>query len=190
MNLQSFVFIGNASMEASLPLFNLDSQTFLLMIPNIISFVILAFILTQFLYKPIRDYMKKRIDHISIEMRETAEINAIADELKISYEQQIKDIAAERNTILDKARNEATAHSNQIIENAKAEVQILRNNARHNITIEIENVKEELQQTIIDVSIHMAEKVANKQFCRESHEELFKKLFAETMDEYGDSMLR
>ena len=127
--------------------------------------------------------MKKRMEHITFEINETAEVNAIADELKITYEQQVKDIAAERNAIFDKARNESTVHSNKIIEDIRAEILILQNNARHNIAIEIENAKEEIQQTIIDVSIHMAEKVVNKQICRESHEALFKKLLAETMEE-------
>ena len=186
MSLQDFVFIGNASTEASLPLFNLDSRAFILMIPNIISFVILAFVFSQFLYKPIRDYVKKRMRRITAEINETTEINAIVDEFKATYEQRVRDIDAERNAIFDETRKEATVRSNQILDDAKADVIALQINAKHNIATELESVKWELHQAIIDISIHMAEKVVNERIYREDHEELF----AEVMVKLENTVLR
>ena len=190
MNLQSFVFIGNASIEATLPLFNLDFQAFLMMIPNLISFIILAFIFTQFLYKPVKDHIKKRADYITDEINEAAKIMAIVDELKHFHEQQVKENVAERNIIFEKARKEVSTRSNQILDEAKEEAIALKNDARNNIAIELENANEGIQQAIIDVSIHMVEKVVNKRICRVEHEELLEKLFAEAMEELENPVFR
>ena len=183
MNLQSFAFIGNALTEATLPLFNLDFQAFLMMIPNLISFIILAFIFTQFLYKPVRDHINKRADYITDEINEAAEIKAIVDELKTFHERQVKENAAERNIVFEKARKEVTTHSKQILEEAKAEAIVLKNEARSNITIAHENAEEGIHQAAIDVSIHMIEKVMNKRICRVEHKELLEKLFTEAVEE-------
>jgi len=156
------------------------------MIPNIISFVILAFVFSQFLYKPIRDYVKKRMGRITAEINETTEINAIVDEFKATYGQRVRDIDAERNAIFDETRKEATVRSNQILDDAKADVIALQINAKHNIATELESVKWELHQAIIDISIHMAEKVVNERIYREDHEELF----AEVMVKLENTVLR
>lgn len=155
------------------PLFTLEPQTFLNMVPNILSFAILAFVFARFLYKPIKEILQKRADRIEADIKEAEGNKAAAEELKLMYEQKVKDIELERVAILDEARKEATARLNQIIGDAKDEAQITRDRASRDIATELERVKAEVHQAIIDISTDMAAKLVAANIDKRNHDDLF-----------------
>jgi len=156
------------------------------MLPNFLSFALLAFISMRYLYKPIREILHKRAERIESDIRDAAENRASAEELKQMYEQKIRDIELERSGILDDARKEATARVNQILGDAKDDAQATRDRARRDIVAEQERVKTQIHQAIIDISTDMAAKLVSATIDRERHD----KLFAEAMEELESTAFR
>ena len=163
----------------SLPMFSLDQNTFVMMVPYLISFAVLVFFFAKFLYKPVKEILNKRADRIEADIQDAMESKASAEELKIMYEQKLKDIEVERSAILDDARKEATTRLNQILGDAKTEAQIIRDRADRDIATEQERVKAEIHQAIIDISTDVASKLVSVTIDQKAHD----RLFAEAMDE-------
>ena len=167
-------------------IFTLDTQTFLLMIPNLVSFIILAFIFKRFLYKPVKGILQKRADHIEASLHSAAQDKEAAETLKLQYESKMRDIEAERAAILEDARREALARANQIFADAKDDAQITRERAKRDIATEQERVKAEIYQAIIDISTDMAAKLVSASVDQSTQD----KLFAEAMDELEATAFR
>lgn len=183
---QWLILLNAAEPTESLPMFDLALQTFIQMIPNLVSFGLLAFIFAKFLYKPVKNILQKRADSIAADIRDAAESKASAAELQVMYEQKLRNIEVERNTILDEARKEATARLNQILGEAKTEAQITRDRAKRDISAEQERVKAEIHQAIIDISTNMAAKLVSAAIDQRTQDQLF----AEAMDELEATAFR
>ena len=178
------VSLSYAESREYLPMFDLALETFTQMIPHIVSFILLAFIFTKLLYKPVKNILQARAEKIEADINETALNKASALEMKGLYDQKLKDIEAERDIILEDARKEATARLNTILSEAKSEAQDVRDRAKHDIITEKERVKAEIHQAIIDISTDMAAKLVAATIDQQQHD----KLFAEAMDELEDTV--
>lgn len=182
----SWLTLLAAEPRSSLPMFDLVPQTFIQMGPYLLSFGVLIFFFVKFLYKPVKGILQKRAESIESNIQEAIANKTSAEELKILYEQKIKDIETERNTILEEARKEATARLNQILGEAKTEAQITRDRAKRDIVTEQERVKAEIHQAIIDISTDMAAKLVSATIDKSAHD----RLFAEAMDELEATAFR
>ena len=186
LNPQGFSFLAILEGYRTWQIFTLELQTFLNMIPNFLSFVLLAFIFKRFLYKPVKNILQKRADRVEADMRDAAENKASAEELRAMYEQKVRDIEVERSAILDEARKEAAARVNQILGDAKDEAQLTRDRARRDIVAEQERVKDEMHRAIIDISTDMAAKLVVATIDKQGHD----RLFAEAMEELETTAFR
>jgi len=159
--------------------FGLDQQTLIQIGIQFFNVSLLAFVMARLLYKPVRDFMSKRADRIKVQMESAEDDMAKASELKAKYEKKIKDINMERDEILDTARKLATEKSKQLLAEAKSETDAIKARATQNIKMEQERAKEEMRQTIIEVSSAMAEKYITLAINKDAHD----RLFAEAMSE-------
>jgi len=163
----------------TLPLFGLNLQTFVGMLPNIVSFAILAFVFQRFLYKPIRKILQTRAERIAAEIEAAAADKEEAARLKATYEQKITEVDAERNAILEEARKEAVFRRDQMLEDAKADAAIIRERAQRDIAAELERVKTDVHHAIIDISTDMASKLVTATIDKSNHDRLFDEAMAE-----------
>jgi len=169
-----------------LPMFDLALETFTQMIPHIVSFIVLAFVFTKLLYKPVKNILQARAEKIEADINE-AELNkASAAEMKSLYDQKLKDIEAERAAILEEARKEASDRLNKILGEAKTEAQDVRDRAHRDIATEKERVKSEIHQAIIDISTDMAAKLVAAVIDQQTQD----RLFSEAMDELETTVFR
>ena len=175
MNPQLFTFIGTTSR----PLFTLDMQTFLQMLPNFLNFVIVAALLSYLLYKPVKAILETRAARVAGEIEDAARDKATAAELKTQYEQKVRDIEVERGTLLEETRKQANSRRDQILDEAKAEAQELKDRAARDIAAERIRVKTEVHQAIIDISADMAAKLVAVNIDKNAHETLFAEAMAE-----------
>tara|TARA_B100001778_G_C18373302_1_gene531785 strand:- start:5 stop:499 length:495 start_codon:yes stop_codon:yes gene_type:complete len=128
-----------------------------------VSFAILYFILAKFAWKPILGAVNEREKSIkdalsAAEMakEEMASLKAdnekILNEAKLQRETLLKEAREIRSRIIADAESEATAKANKLIESAK---------------IAIENEKsaamKELNNTVVDLSLNIAEKLLSKE---------------------------
>jgi len=174
-----FLFLGAAEEQGFLEMFSLDAQTFIQMVPHLISFIVLVLAFTYFLYKPVKRILQARADRIAEDVS-TAEANKLAaSELREEYEQRLRDIEAERTAILEEARADAAKRLNTILGHAKTEADEIRDKAKRDIVAEQERVKQEVHQAIIDIATDMAEKLVSATINKQDHDRLFNESLTE-----------
>jgi F-type H+-transporting ATPase subunit b len=176
---QGFTFLLNGVTYAYRPLFSLDPQTFISLIPIFINVVLLAVVMRWLLYNPVRNFMAKRAERVAGQLEEAEAIRAEAIALKNQYEQRLKDIEVERNAILDDARKQAVERRNRDMAETKKEVDAIKARATVEITAERDRVKDQVQQAIIEISSDMASKLLHTSIDPAAHN----RLFDEAMDE-------
>ena len=160
-------------------LFGLDTQTLVQICAHLINVSILAIIMAKLLYKPVRDFMHKRSDRIREQVEQVGDEMARATDLKLQYEQKMKNVERERDEILDEARKLAAETGRQIVAEAKKEADAVRERATANVEMEWERAEGAMRQAIIEVSAAMSEKFITLAINEETHD----RLFAETMAE-------
>jgi len=154
-------------------LFGLDAQTFIQVGAQLVNVIILAFVLSKLLYKPVGNFMKKRNDRISKQLSDAEEEMAKAAELRLSYEQKLEEVARERDAILGDARRMAGETSSRLVMEARKEADAVRERAAANVELEWERAQTDMRTAIIEVSALMSEKFVSLAIDKDAHDRLF-----------------
>ena len=173
MNPQDFLSVLSA------PLFELGPRTFANMLPNLLSVAILAAIMTRLLYNPVKKILAARAEKIAGELKDAEDKNLSASELKLKYEQKVRDIELERADLIESARKEAKERQLQILEEAKTEATSLKDRAAREIAQEKVRFKDAVHEAIIDISTDMAAKIIEATIDKSAHDRLFAEALAE-----------
>jgi F-type H+-transporting ATPase subunit b len=161
--------------------FGLDQQTAVQMVIMLISISVFAVLMYVLLYKPVRAFLQKRAEGIKSDLDYAETQKAKANELKLEYEQIVKDIDAEKYEILETARKLSAEKTKESESAAKAEADSIKASAFKEIEAEHERVRDEVRATVFDVSNAMVAK-----FLPQSMDEgTQKRLFDEAMNELG-----
>ena len=175
MNPQNILFVLNSNA----PLFGLEFATFANMLPNLLSVALLAAVMTYLLYNPIKKILADRADKIAGELKDAEDKNLSAKELKLKYEQKVRDIELERADMIESARKEAKDRQAQILEEAKTEATGLKDRAAREIAQEKTRFKDAVHEAIIDISTDMAAKIIEATIDKSAHDRLFAEALAE-----------
>ena len=173
----AFMFLLNT--EPVPRLFGMDQQTFLQVAPHLFNFILLAILMTFILYKPVRAFLHERADRIAKELDEAEATRAAAGSLKEQYEQRLKDIEIERTAILDDARKQAMERRNRDMAETKKEMDALKARADIEIAAELARVKDQVEQSIVELSSDMAGKLLGVSIDPGMHSRLFDEAMAE-----------
>ena len=153
--------------------FNIDSQTLVQIIANIINVGILAGFVSFLLYKPVRDILNKRTNRIQGQLMQAEEELEKATDMRRKYEQKMEEIEREREDILGEARKVAADSGRRLLAEAKKEADTIRERAAANVEMEWERAENDMRTAIIDVSAVMAEKFVSLAINKETHDRLF-----------------
>lgn len=110
-----------------------------------INFLILAWLLSRLLYKPVRKVIEQRKAETERAFTEAAAREASADAARKDFEAKKADLAAERADAIEKARAAAEAEARATIDAAKAEAGRLLDEARKSIAGERDAAREALR---------------------------------------------
>ena len=160
-------------------LFALDLQTLIGIAIQLVNALVLAAILSFLLYKPVRNFLQKRIDRISGQIKSTEAKLAEADALKAHFEQKMREVERERAEILEGARKVAAEKRGELIDEAKKDADSLRERARLEMQREQERVKDEIRRYIIQASSAMAKKILTHTIDQDTQNRLFDQTIAE-----------
>jgi F-type H+-transporting ATPase subunit b len=163
--------------------FGLDSQTFISVVVHLVNLVILAFVMSKLLYKPVREFLYNRSHRIDDQLRHARDEKAAAEKLRIEYEGKLGEISAERGRVLEEARREAEEQRDRVIADAQAEAGAMRAATEEEIAKMKADARDEMRKTIIDTSAAMAEKIV----ARALDESAFDELFSQTVSDLEDS---
>jgi len=165
-----------AATVAELPpgrVFDIDSQTLIQIVANIVNVAVLAAVLAFLLYRPVRNVLNKRSAKIQGQLLQAEEELEKATDLRHKYEQKMEEIEREREDILGEARKVAADSSRRMLADAKKEADTIRERAAANVEIEWERAENDMRTAIIDVSSVIAEKFVTLAINKETHDKLF-----------------
>ncbi len=164
-------------------LFDLNLQLIADAALMIIAIFTLFLIVGNKLFNPVRNILEKRREKIQTELETAASDMEKAKELKTEYEEKLKAIDKEADTILGEARKRALANENKIVAEAKEEAARIIERARREAELEKQKVADEVKKEMVSIASMMAGKVVSASIDVTVQDSLVE----ETLKEIGDS---
>ena len=151
------------------------------LIAQIVNFLILVGILTKFAYKPLmqalEDRQKKIADSIDSAERERQE----AQQLKLSYQQQLSDARSEAQSIVEKAEKLAEETKEEILKEARLESARILKNVQAEVARERELALAQIKGEVVILAMAAAGKIIDKNIDTEANASLVSN-FIEQLD--------
>ena len=139
---------------------------------EIITFLILLFLLWRYVYPPIRDQILRRQSEIDRAIDEAQKTRAEARELLAEYRRQIEEARGEGRQILEAARKQAEAQRERAKREAREEGERIIQRAREEIARERDAALREVRREVADMVIMTSERIIGQELDRDGHERL------------------
>ena len=149
---------------------------------QIINTLLLVFLLTKFLFNPVKNMLEKRKNQIADDVNGAAEAKADAEKLRADYERKIKEIRIEADAILKDAKAKADDNSKKIIQEARDKSDDIIEKAQAEIDRNARNARNELKGDVASMAVMAAEKIIGEKM----DDELNEKLVVKFIEEAGD----
>ena len=163
-------------------LFGLDLQLLADLAIELIAVFVLFTAMSNLLFNPAREFLKKRQEKIKGEMEFAAKEKEDAIALKAEYTAKLSDVQKEAEEILSETRKKALKKENEIVDEAKAEAARIRERAAKEVELEKNKVKDEVKQEMISVASIMAGKFVAASMDEKQQAQLIE----DTLKEMGD----
>ena len=149
------------------------------LITQLISFAILVFLLSRFLYKPVVKLLDERAEKIKKGLSDAESASKGAEEAASKIEEELSQARLEGKKLIEAARDA----SNQLREDEKekisAEISQMMEKAKKEINSERDSAILELKNRFGELVVDAAGKVIEKEIDEKSHSELIKKALEE-----------
>ncbi len=140
-------------------IFELDPGLF---IWSMITFVILVALLYKFAFNPLMRLQKARQDEIHQSIVEAEKLRDEAQELLISYKQQLTEAREEAGAIIDRARKAGESTKAEVLEEARVQAEATLAKARQQIERDTNQALQKIREEVADLTVAATEKVARK----------------------------
>ena len=127
-----------------------------------VAFALVLFVLNKFAFPKLREAVEAREKQIQSDLEAAENAKNEAEQEKKQYQQQIADARGEANRIVEEARQQAEQVRKDIIAKAEKDAEQITSRAQESIEAERSRTVQELQTTIADMSIQLAEKVVGR----------------------------
>jgi F-type H+-transporting ATPase subunit b len=139
---------------------------------GVICFVIVAGFLMWKAFPAIRKAVEDREAQIQTDLEEAEQARNEARNEQEEYRKQIAEARSEANRVIEDARQQAEQVRKDIIAKAERDAEQVVARAQEQIVAERNRTITELQRTVADMSIELAEKVVGRSLDDSSHREL------------------
>ena len=148
-------------------------------IVQICSTLILFFVIRHFAWGPMKEFLRKRQEIVSEELKRAETIKEEALALKSDFEVQMKEAKEEARKIVENSKNQAKIAHDQIIIDAQEEAK--QKIAKAAVAIEQERKLSyaQLKEDIINITVSSTEKLLKKEVDEKVHADLFNDFVAE-----------
>ena len=123
------------------------------------NFVILAWLLHRFLYKPVTNVVAQRRALVQKDFEEAAQAKHAADVHRRGYEHRIAEIAEERERVISEARSHIEVERREVIEHAQTEARSVIAAQRRALEDEKREIARDLGDTAADLAVSLAERL-------------------------------
>jgi len=129
------------------------------LVAQIISFLLLLFILRVFLWKRFLKVLDDRREKVALDIKEIEDTRAGLDRIKADYNARLNEIEKTAKAKTEEAIAEGRRIAEEVRQGAERDAQKFIENAKAAIADELARAKEELKGQIVDLTIDAAEKV-------------------------------
>ena len=164
-------------------MFGLDWQLLADSVLTLIAVFILFTLMSYFLFNPARKMLNDRKRKIKAELDEAKANLDQALEMKAEYEEKLKGINQEAESILSEARRRALDNENRIVAPAKEEAARIMERARTEALLEKQKMADDVKKEMITVASLMAGKVVAASIDAKVQDQLID----ETLKEMGEN---
>jgi F-type H+-transporting ATPase subunit b len=148
---------------------------------QIVGFLAMVWILRKYAWGPVLGMLEARRQRIAGEFAEADRRKAEADQTRAKYEQELRDIEAQKRVKLQEGVAEGQRVAGEIRAQAQKEAVDRLSRAQDEIAREREKAKELVKEQIIRISMRSAEKILREKL-DDAHQ---RKLVSEFIDEVG-----
>jgi F-type H+-transporting ATPase subunit b len=133
-----------------------DKYTFIFVAINL---VVLYIFMKKFLFKPVTSFMEKRKNSIEQGLKDAADAKIEAAETRKNYEEQIKNIKADSDKLLNEARTRAAREYDEIVATAKKDALAIVQKGHEDVERERAEMLSQIRQQIAVLAIAAATKL-------------------------------
>ncbi|NLO26792.1 MAG: F0F1 ATP synthase subunit B [Actinobacteria bacterium] len=145
-------------------IFSLDPGLFFW---SMITFLILVALLYKFAFNPLMRMQKARQDQIHQSIVEAEKLRDEAQELLVSYKQQLSAAREEAAGIVDRARKAGESSKAEVLEEARVQAEATLAKARQQIERDTNQALQRIREEAADLTIAATEKVARTSLSEE-----------------------
>ncbi len=145
-------------------IFSLDPGLF---IWSMVTFLILVALLYKFAFNPLMRMQKARQDQIHQSIVEAEKLRDEAQELLVSYKQQLSAAREEAASIVDRARKAGESTKAEVLEEARVQAEATLAKARQQIERDTNQALQRIREEVADLTIAATEKVARTSLSQE-----------------------
>ena len=142
------------------------------LIAQIICFLIFLAIMRVFLWKRFLGILDKRREAVSSEFKRIEESKEALSRIKNEYETKLAEIDTEAREMILEASERGRKAADQIIAKAEQDSGKLIEKAKANIKDELAKAKDELKNSVVDLTIKVAEKIIQEKLSEKSDRKL------------------
>jgi F-type H+-transporting ATPase subunit b len=139
------------------------------LIIEIVSFLILFFLLSRFLYKPVIEILDKRAQASRQALEQVQRSQKAAQALLENAKEELKNAKEQAVEILHRARLQADEDRKKILDEAKRQSQALLHSSRQQLSREVALAKAELVKELSHYSVTIAEKIIGREIKEQDH---------------------
>ena len=147
-----------------------------LMFWTIVNFLLLAFLLAKFAWKPLMNALDAREKQIAEDVAGAHKAREDAETIKKQVEKTLADTAMESSNRIKEASQAGELQRQAIIAQAKDEAQNLINQAKAEIEAETQKAIEAVKKEVVDTTMLAARKVIGKEADKAANEKLIEDL--------------
>lgn len=149
------------------------------LIPSLISFAIVFFVLAKFAWPAISDMLDKRAETIRESLEKAEEAKIEGERLLAEYKETMAEARKEAAMILSQAKQSAEATRMEAQAKAQAEYDAMLEKAREAIAGEKNAAIAELQSSVAKLSVAVAGKIIGSELSEEEHAAVIEKYVSE-----------
>jgi len=150
-----------------------------LIVWTVVTFLLLAFILKKFAWKPILDRIEARDRTIREALEESKRAREAADEALAKNKEMVAQARAEAARIVESGQKEAEKARSEILEKAKGEANAVLEQGRKQIEFETRQAVSQLKGTVVDVALQAAGKLIQSSLDDSQHRRLVERYLEE-----------
>jgi F-type H+-transporting ATPase subunit b len=148
-----------------------------LLIAQIFNVVLLVWLLTRFLYRPVLNMLNERTRRIQESLKETEQVKEQLARANEDYDQKLSQARQEAAAILAQAQERAKLQEAEIIAQARQEADRIRSDAREQAVQERDGLMRDLKNQMADLVTITASRVLGEEL-KSNHDQLIEESLA------------